>query len=129
MIVAAALVIVVVLVAVIVRVQPSAVASDRSEPLIEVILMSLNPTPPKSPPRIPKPWPPSLSGPGHAWGGSGTRGRSAPGAAGVVGAGVAPMAAATPTTTSSAEPATMPIRTARDWLPGRRSWGGLPPGP
>ena len=107
------LVISVALVAVIVRVQPSSVASDRFEPSIAVIVIwpRSRPNPPRSP-KWPGPGPPAFGAP------------LADGVVGVVvepdGDGDAPMAATAPTSTRAAVPVTMPTRTS---LEGRRSFG------
>ena len=118
---APALVIVVALVGVIVRVQPSSVLSDRLEPLIEAIVMSREPPPrmPTSPPRMPKASTAVLVDalPGAALAPDGR----CPGA--VDGAGDAPIATAAPRTTSRAVPATTPTRTGVDCRPGPPPFG------
>src|SRR5258705_7310629 len=120
--VAPPLVIVVVLVTVMVRVQPSSVLSERSDPLIALIVMSRNPNrpkPPKAPrPNPPKPWrSPSglvVSGAALEPGAVVESGAVvAAGAAPVDGDGDAPIAATAPTTNRNAAPATIPARAAR----------------
>ena len=114
MIVAPALVISVVLVAVIVRVQPSSVSSDRFEPLIAGDRDRSEAAP--DPPEFARQWP----GPPMAFGSP-----LADGVVGVVvdpdGDGDAPMAATAPTRTSAAVPVTIPTRTRGA---GRRGSGG-----
>jgi hypothetical protein len=120
--VAPPLVIVVVLVTVMVRVQPSSVLRERSDPLIAVMVISRKPNrpkPPKSPrPKPPKPW---RSGSSLVVSGSALEPGAvvasgavvAAGAAPVDGDGDAPIAATAPTTNRNAAAPTIPARMAR----------------
>src|SRR3954468_14268452 len=139
-------VIVVESVTLIVRVQPSSVLREREEPSMAVIVMSRKPTPiPRKPPRRPASGPPlrPARSPGLSFGfvalgsalaaGAGALGEaegSAPTAdvGSLDGAGDAPIAAATPTRTSRADPVITPTRVAVERpRPGlTRSWKAIP---
>src|SRR6185503_3064501 len=117
------LVILVVLVTEMVLVQPSSVFSDRSDPLIAVIVISRAPNRPK-PPRPKPPGPPKPPKPcrspsgfvvpgGVLEPGAAEAAGFAAGSVPVDGAGDAPIAATAPTTNRNAAPATIPTRAAR----------------